>query len=92
MTEVAQQLEAQGKRRLIPQVIGQMRQGAVMPLDEHLTHDAAMVGRQYRLAFANSIMYTTALAVGAWVWTQDADVRNLARVEYRPHRRKGRGA
>lgn len=36
MTEVARRLDAQGKRRLIPQVIGHMRQGRVVALDEHL--------------------------------------------------------
>lgn len=92
MTEVARRLDAQGKRRLIPQVIGHMRQGAVIPLDEGLALDAATLGRQHGLALADSIIYATALAVGAWVWTQDVDFKDLARVEYRPHRRKGRGA
>lgn len=87
ITEVARRLDAQGRRRLIPQVIGHMRQGRVVALDEHLALEAAIVGRQHRLALADSIVYATALQVRGIVWTQDADFRKLPGVEYRAHRR-----
>ena len=90
ITEVARCLDAQGKRRLIPQIIGHMRQGRVVPLDEHLALEAAIVGRQHGLALADGIVYATALQVHGVVWTQDADFRALPGVEYRAHR-KARG-
>jgi predicted nucleic acid-binding protein len=92
MTEVARRLDAQGKRRVIPQVIGHMRQGRVVPLDEHLALEAAVVGRLHKLALADSIVYATALAVRGTVWTQDVDFRELAGVEYRAHKSRGRRA
>lgn len=90
ITEVARRLDAQGKRRLIPQIVGHMRQGRVVALDEHLALEAAMVGRQHGLALADSIVYATALQVRGVVWTQDADFKELPGVEYRAHR-KARG-
>ncbi len=92
MTEVARRLDAQGKRRLIPQVIGHMRQGKVIALDEQLALDAAVVGRLHGLALADSVVYATALAMQGTVWTQDADFRELRGVEYRSHQRRGKGA
>ena len=90
MTEVARRLDAQGRRRVIPQVVAHMRLGRIIPLDETLALAAAMIGRQHTLALADSIVYATALAFDAIVWTQDADFKDLARVEYRAHARRPR--
>ena len=87
ITEVARRLDAQGRRRLIPQVVAHMRQGRVVPLDDHLALEAATVGRLHHLALADSVIYATAQASGAVVWTQDRDFQLLPRVEFRPHRR-----
>ena len=66
-----------------------MRQGQVVPFDDQLAVDAAVLGRQHRLALADSVILATARALGATLWTQDEDFRGLTKVEYRAHR-KGR--
>lgn len=88
MAEVARRLDAQGRRRVIPQVVAHMRLGRIVPLDETLALTAATVGRQYTLALADSVVYATALALDAIVWTQDADFKGLDRIEYRQHARR----
>ncbi len=85
MTEVARRLDAQGRRRVIPQVVAHMRLGRIIPLDETLALAAATIGRQHALALADSIVYATAIEFGALVWTQDADFKDLEHVEYRQH-------
>jgi len=90
MTEVARRLDAEGRRRVIPQVVAHMRLGNVVPLDEPVALSAATIGRLHSLALADSIVYATALAYNAIVWTQDADFKDLPNVEYRAHRRPRR--
>jgi predicted nucleic acid-binding protein len=90
LTEVARRLDAQGRRRVIPQVVAHMRLGNIVPLDETLALAAASVGRQHTLHLADSIVYATAAAFNAIVWTQNADFKKLAKVEYRPHPRRRR--
>jgi predicted nucleic acid-binding protein len=41
MTEVLRQLEAQGRREVIPEVLAHMRQGRLVPLEESLAVEAA---------------------------------------------------
>ncbi len=90
MTEVARRLDAQGRRRVIPQVVAHMRLGQIIPLDESLALAAASVGRQHSLALADSIVYATAIAFEATVWTQDVEFKPLDNVEYRAHVRRRR--
>ena len=86
ITEVLRRLDAQGRRAVVPEVVAHMRQAQLVPLDEPVAVAAAVLGRQHRLPLADSIIYATAQAVGAVVWTQDADFAHLPDVEYRPHR------
>lgn len=92
MPEVARRLDAQSRRRIIPQVVAHMRAGQVVQLDATLVLSAAAVGRQHdrALALADSIVYATALAFEAVVWTQDADFKSLEPVGYRAHSRRRR--
>lgn len=50
-----------------------MRQGKVIDLDVILALDAAELGVTHGLPLADSIIYATAQAHGATLWTQDAD-------------------
>lgn len=86
ITEVLRRLEAQGRRSIIPDVLAQMRQATVVPLDDQLAVDAATVGKRQGLALADSIIYATTQAVGGTLWTQDDDFRELPSVEFRRHR------
>jgi len=60
-----------------------MRQGRVIDLDEGLAIEAAELGASLRLPLADSIIYASALANEATLWTQDADFEGLEAVEYR---------
>lgn len=88
ISEVLRRLEAQGRRAIIPDVLAQMRQAAVVPLDDQLAVDAATLGKRQGLALADSIVYATTQAVGGTLWTQDEDFKALPKVEFRAH--KGR--
>ncbi|MDX2261292.1 MAG: type II toxin-antitoxin system VapC family toxin [Gemmatimonadales bacterium] len=88
ISEVVRRLDAQGRRAIIPDVLAQMRQATVVPLDDQLAVDAATLGRRQGLALADSIVYATTQAVGGTLWTQDEDFKTLPKVEFRAH--KGR--
>jgi len=64
-----------------------MRQGRVLELDGGLAIEAAELGASLRLPLADSIIYASALSVGATVWTQDVDFEGLDGVKYRAKRR-----
>lgn len=66
------------------QAIAHMNQALVVPLDSMLAVDAAVLGLEYELPLADSIIYATAKKFGARVWTQDADFKDLPGVEYFP--------
>lgn len=59
-----------------------MRKGMVVALSDDLAMDAARLGAEHRLPFADSVIYATALAYDAEVWTQDADFEGLPRVRF----------
>jgi toxin FitB len=61
-----------------------MQQGAVIDLDLGLAVDAGKVGVERGLPLADSIIFATARALGATVWTQDSDFESLEDVKYRP--------
>lgn len=63
-----------------------MQQGRVVPLDAELALAAAALSIEHRLPFADSVVYATARAVDALVWTQDEHFAPLADVRYFPKR------
>lgn len=65
------------------QAIALMHQGQVVALDSSLAVAAGKTGNEMKLPLADSIVYATALAHSAVVWTQDADFEKLANVKYR---------
>jgi predicted nucleic acid-binding protein len=68
------------------QAASTMRQGNVVALDETLAIEAAELGASLGLPLADSIIYATALAHQATLWTQDTDFKDLEHVEYRAKR------
>lgn len=66
--------------------VASMRQGTVVGLDADLALAAAMLGTERGLALADSIIYATARAHGATLWTQDADFAGFAGVQYHERR------
>lgn len=65
------------------QCVAVMQQGQVVGLDAALALRAAALGLRHKLPLADSIVYATAQAGGATVWTQDADFENLPGVQFR---------
>lgn len=63
-----------------------MRQGRVIDLDEGLAIEAAEWGASLPLPLADSIIYASAMANDATLWTQDADFEGLQAVKYRAKR------
>jgi predicted nucleic acid-binding protein len=61
-----------------------MQQGTVIDLDLGLAVDAGKVGVERGLPLADSVIFATARALGATVWTQDSDFESLEDVKYRP--------
>jgi toxin FitB len=59
-----------------------MQRGTVIPLDAGLADLAARLGLRHNLPLADSIVYATAQASGAVLFTQDEDFRKLPGVRY----------
>lgn len=59
-----------------------LEHGKVVNLDADLAVAAAKVGHDFRLPLADSVIYATARAEGATVWTQDEDFEDLENVRY----------
>ena len=63
--------------------IALMQQGTVVDLTAPLALSAATLGAKLKLPLADSVMYATARAHDATLWTQDADFEALPHVRYR---------
>jgi predicted nucleic acid-binding protein len=57
---------------------------AVVPLDSEVAVLAVRVGVQHRLAMADSLILATARALGAVLWSQDADFEHVPDVRFVP--------
>ena len=66
------------------QLTAVMQQLEIIDLDAALALRAAKLGVAHRLPLADSIIYATAQAFGATLWTQDADFQDLPGVRYLP--------
>lgn len=64
------------------QYVAVMRQSTVVDLDAALALRAAALGLRHKLPLADSIVYASAQAADAIVWTQDADFDGLPGVKY----------
>jgi predicted nucleic acid-binding protein len=63
-------------------VVATMQQGQVVNLDTTIALNAARMSVELRLPMADSVILATARAHEATLWTQDADLKGLAGVEY----------
>ena len=64
------------------QAVAIMIQGQVIDLDMDLALSAAKVSMELNLPMADSVMFATAQAHGATLWTQDADFEGIEGVQY----------
>ncbi|MEA3247359.1 MAG: type II toxin-antitoxin system VapC family toxin [Gemmatimonadota bacterium] len=65
-----------------------MQQGEVVALSSPLALSVAATSVAHKLPMADSIMYATARAFGATLWTQDANFEHLPHVRFRPASRR----
>ena len=65
------------------QAVAAMQQGEVVELDASLALEAAKIGLEEGLAFADSIVFAVARQAGATLWTQDAHFAGKAGVQFR---------
>ena len=65
------------------QAVAVMQQGEVVELDANLALEAAKLGLEEGLAFADSIVLAVARQAGATLWTQDAHFAGKSGVEFK---------
>lgn len=82
LLEVFKRIAQQRDEAVALQYVAVMRQSPVVELDATLALHAAALGLRYKLPLADSIVYATARAAGAVVWTQNADFDGLADVKF----------
>jgi len=68
--------------------ISAMNQGRLVALDMKLAIDAAKLGLSYKLPLADSVVYATARAEKACLWTQDEHFETLPGIKYVKSRQK----
>lgn len=84
LLEVFKRISQQHDASVALRYIAVMQQAKVVELDAAIAIRAAALGIRHKLPLADSIIYATAQAAGAVVWTQDADFVGLADVRYFP--------
>ena len=84
VTEVTRKVLRERGPAAALQVRALLEQGAIIELDKHLAFLAARLGVEHHLPLADSMVYATARAFRATVWTQDEDFAGLAGVRYIP--------
>jgi toxin FitB len=67
-----------------------MQSATVVDLDANLAIEAAALGQEMGLAFADSIIYTITQQNAATLWTQDVHFSKLFGVQYRAKNRAGK--
>lgn len=86
LLEVFKRVAQQRDEGAALQCVAVMQQGRIVELDAALALRAAALGLRHKLPLADSIIYATAQAGSATVWTQDADFEGLPGVQFRAKR------
>lgn len=68
------------------QAIAQMKQGTVIDITEDVALSAALISLKHKLPMADSLIYATARANDATIWTQDKHFSKLPGVKYKTAR------
>jgi predicted nucleic acid-binding protein len=68
--------------------VAQMKQGRVVDITEDVALSAALISLKHKLPMADSLIYATARALGATLWTQDDHFSSLTDVRYKEARTK----
>lgn len=70
------------------QAVALMQQGRIVELTSPIALAAATLGLEHKLPLADSVVFATAQAFEAVLWTQDADFEGLTDVRFRAKRAK----
>lgn len=70
--------------------VAQMKEGHIVELTEDIALSAALISLKYKLPMADSLIYATARARDALLWTQDEHFKNLLGVNYKDAHLQGR--
>jgi len=62
--------------------VAHMKQGKIVELDSDLSIYSAKIGKDFKLAMADSIIYATTLKFSCKLWTQDKHFAGLTGVQY----------
>ena len=84
--EVFKKVNIVGNEAQALQAIAQMKQGRIIDLTEDIALSAALISLKYKLPMADSLIFATAQANGAILWTQDDHFERLPGVNYRDAR------
>ena len=84
ITEVRKVALKQRTLEMADEVTQAMRSGIVVPIDEEIAISAADLFIRHKLPLADSLIYATALAHKATLWTQDQHFEGLPQVRYFP--------
>jgi toxin FitB len=84
LLEVFKRIAQQRDESTAFQYVAVMQQSRIVELSSALALRAAALGIRHKLPLADSIIYATAQAANAMVWTQDADFEELVGVRYFP--------
>ena len=86
--EVFKKVNVAGSEAQALQAVAQMRESQVVDLTETIALSASLISIKYKLPMADSMIYASALANDATIWTQDIDFENLPGVQYTKARTK----
>ncbi|HPO15630.1 MAG TPA: type II toxin-antitoxin system VapC family toxin [Candidatus Hydrogenedentes bacterium] len=82
--EVFKNILVQFGREEAVEKVAVMRQETVIPLDDSLALDAALLSHELRIPMADSIILATARCYNAVLWTQDIHFQHITGVRYCP--------
>lgn len=88
ITEVRKVVLKQRSKEKAQSVTDSMLSGIVVDIDPAVATHAADLFIKHKLPLADSLIYATALAHKATVWTQDADFKGLPHAKYFPKVKK----
>jgi toxin FitB len=80
--EVFKRMRQQKGNEFALQAVTAMMQGQVVELDSTLALSAARLSGDLKMPMADSMILATAKAFDAELWTQDADLKGIEKVNY----------
>lgn len=87
--EVFKKINVTGNEAQALQAVAQMKQGRIQDLTEDIALSAALISIKQKLPMADSMIFATALAHNAILWTQDDHFKGLLNVNYKKARTSG---